>query len=372
MARIICVGDENQALYGFRGADSNAFRSIGEMLSQHGNVTKKELPINYRCDQLIIKNAQQWVPALRGNSNAKGTVETCLFSDAMERVNNNNTDISLPDGVEGAERTLPLKGKDEVSFAFLCRINLPLIITAYQLIGAGKRCCIIGRNQIGAPLKSIIHTICGKDSSETGFTNQISDVCDSDGDIIDKGLMSRLQDYRRIQSSKLATEGHEKKLDNLLQNIECIEVIAERVRDDQVSSVLFEIDNLFVEDRQPGVISLSTIHRSKGLEWDVVFILRPDLLPHPMAKPNPDGSWSSEQQQEQNASYVAGTRARNRLYYVENWPFGTNKTLNFRAFEPLNDNSEKNEEELVHNEIEEVYNQPIDVITEFTDDGEPF
>lgn len=356
-ARIICVGDKNQSLYRFRGADCHAFERIGEMLvSNGGKLVTKELPINYRSDEAIINHAQQWVPNLKGNSKALGTVGSMVFSEAMERANNDGLDISLPDGENGSNRSLT-----NVSFAFLCRINLPLVIAAYQLIAQGKRCCIIGRQQIGAPLKNIIESICGTDKNE-GYVNRISDKLDRDGDISEEGLMTRLGQYYRIQSAKLQGEGYEKKLEALKQNVECIEVIATRVKDDKVSSLLLEIDTLFVEDPSPGVISLSTIHRAKGLEWNVVFILRPDLLPHPAAKPNPDGTWSDEQQQEKNAQYVAATRAKNRLYYVANWPFGSSKSLSF-DFEP------------VHNQDQTEYNGTFDPLPQedkFYDEQDPF
>ena len=57
-------------------------------------------------------------------------------------------------------------------------------------------------------------------------------------------------------------------------------------------------------------ITMSTIHKSKGLEANRIFILRPDLLPHPMAKGN------NEMIQEDNLHYVAVTRAKQELWYV--------------------------------------------------------
>lgn len=59
-------------------------------------------------------------------------------------------------------------------------------------------------------------------------------------------------------------------------------------------------------------ITFMTIHRSKGLEADNVFILEPELLPHPMAR----SSW--ERQQENNLHYVAITRALKKLCYMVN------------------------------------------------------
>lgn len=378
MARIICVGDKWQSLYRFRGADSNAFTRIAEILSNHNNgLINHCLPINYRCDEEIIKHAQQWVPSLQGFSKSKGFVGEIPFGDSVKRANNDCKDIEIPDGIDGQLRSLPLSNKNEVSFAFLCRINLPLVITAYQLIGQGKKCCIIGRNQIGAPLKNIIELVCG-DKNKPGYVDKLDNICDSDGDVIKQGFLSKLQDYYRIQSSKLSLEGYEKKLEALQQNVECLEVIAERVKDNLVESLLQEIDNLFVEEPTPGVISLSTIHRAKGLEWDVVFILRPDLLPHPLAKPNPDGSWSEEQQQEQNAQYVAATRARHRLYYVNTWPFGKNKHLIVNSLpieEILNTEEQQEEISIEQEEISNTEEQNHTLNEEpksFVDDGEPF
>jgi ATP-dependent exoDNAse (exonuclease V) beta subunit len=86
---------------------------------------------------------------------------------------------------------------------------------------------------------------------------------------------------------------------------------------------LKQLDTLFVEDVSDPekTIVFSTVHRAKGLEWDTVRVIRPDLLPHPLAMPNEDGSWSDEQQQEENCCYIAATRARHDLGYVRDWPF---------------------------------------------------
>lgn len=371
--RVIVVGDPNQSLYRFRGADSQAFQRIEEMLGRNTrDLQVCDLPVNYRSDMAVIEHAKQWVPKLQGNSKAAGTVDELTFGEAMTRANNEGRDIALPDGIDNVARNL-----ETATFAFLCRINLPLIVTAYQLISQGKRVCIIGRNQIGLPLKRIIEEVCGSDSNDKFYTNRISNLTDRNGNLVEEGLLSRLANWYRVQEAKLEEEKYKNKLEQLQQNIECIEVIATKVKDDKVSSVLAEIDTLFTEEATPGVISLSTIHRAKGLEWDVVFILRPDLLPHPLAKANPDGSWSDEQQQEQNAQYVAATRAKKRLYYVENWPFGNtaNKTLNYES--PRSNMPEENEEYTYHVGQLQTYAPPSPVMEspkneEFIDDGQPF
>jgi DNA helicase-2/ATP-dependent DNA helicase PcrA len=330
MGRAIVVGDAKQSLYAFRGANSKAFERIKEMLARTGRpVAVRSLPVNFRCDHKIIENAQQWVPALQGFKKESGTVDGILFADAAVRANNHGTDIFLPDGLESQIRSLPIPGKEPVTFAFLCRINVPLVITAYHLIGLSKRVCIIGREQIGEPLKRLCTDLCGSRPFEDGYTDRISDLKDRDGRIVEEGLLSRLNNYLRVQTEKFREEEYKNKLEAIQQNTECLQVIAEKVMDDSVQSILKQIDTLFVDEPSPGIISLSTIHRSKGLEWDVVFILRPDLLPHPNA------TTAEDVQQEKNACYVAGTRPRHRLYYVADWPFGKSPGPVSCPFEPV-------------------------------------
>ena len=66
------------------------------------------------------------------------------------------------------------------------------------------------------------------------------------------------------------------------------------------------------EDGSPGdAATLSTIHQSKGLEFDNVFLigLEEDNLPHKRAKQSPE-----ELEEERRLCYVAGTRARKNLF----------------------------------------------------------
>ena len=66
---------------------------------------------------------------------------------------------------------------------------------------------------------------------------------------------------------------------------------------------------LIFSEKAEGVV-FSSIHRAKGLEAQRVYILHPELLPHPMAK----ADW--EKEQEKNIEYVAITRTLDQLIYV--------------------------------------------------------
>lgn len=70
-----------------------------------------------------------------------------------------------------------------------------------------------------------------------------------------------------------------------------------------------KLATLFSDD-VPDIV-FSTVHKAKGLESNMVWIINPSLMPHKMAK----ADW--EKQQEQNIMYVAYTRSKNIIYYVE-------------------------------------------------------
>jgi len=78
------------------------------------------------------------------------------------------------------------------------------------------------------------------------------------------------------------------------------------------SDIKKKIDEVF-SDSKVGVV-FASIHKAKGGEADDVYLLRPDLLPHPMAKPG----W--QMRQEDNIAFVAHTRSKQRFIYIGSTP----------------------------------------------------
>ena len=72
--------------------------------------------------------------------------------------------------------------------------------------------------------------------------------------------------------------------------------------------------NKYVSDKKPtpNDIVLSTIHGVKGMEADRVWLYKPSLIPHKLAETE------AELKEEDNLMYVAITRAKKELYFVEN------------------------------------------------------
>jgi ATP-dependent exoDNAse (exonuclease V) beta subunit len=57
-------------------------------------------------------------------------------------------------------------------------------------------------------------------------------------------------------------------------------------------------------------IILSSVHSCKGLEAETVYILRPELMPHPKA------TRPEDTEQENNIRYVALTRSKNKIVFA--------------------------------------------------------
>ena len=69
-----------------------------------------------------------------------------------------------------------------------------------------------------------------------------------------------------------------------------------------------------------GVVILTTAHRSKGFEFDRVFILNPGMFGGKVLKRDPeisDEAHASDNIQEENMKYVAYTRAIDQLHLMK-------------------------------------------------------
>ena len=260
--QFIGVGDPNQAIYGFRGADSNAFNSVIDRFEAQ----VLPLSICYRCARSIISEAQRIVPSIEAAPNAiEGKVET-IYEYKPEF----------------------FKADD---IAILCRNNAPLISMAYALLKRGIPAQVLGRD-IGTGLVALIDKM-----KATDFET----------------LNDRLDTFFTREIRKANKKG----LDNRVQQLEdqqaCIEAFIDNLPETSrtIAGLKRAISRLFSDEVETGVVTLSSIHKSKGKEWANVCILERDLMPSPYARKD----WMKEQ--EANLEYVAITRAMVNLYYIE-------------------------------------------------------
>ncbi len=254
--RIIAVGDRNQSLYGFRGADTEAIPRLIEML----HATVLPLSITYRCPLSHVTLAQALVPQIEARENApEGLVATILPKQVA----------------------LIARPGDMV----ICRTNAPLVPLAYQLIRQGTKAVVRGRD-IGKGLVQLI------DKFDANSIPQLS---------------VSTKEYLDRETLRLANAEKWEQLQQLQDRIETIHAVASEAF--SLLDLRSKLEKLFSDEVQ-GVV-FSSVHRAKGLQARRVFILRPDLLPHPLAKLG----WQLVQ--ELNAKYVALTRSESELFFVE-------------------------------------------------------
>lgn len=263
--RLIAVGDEHQAIYGFTGASADAL----DLIENDFMAEVLPLTVTYRCPASVVRHAQQWVPDIEARPDApEGEVR---FIDDAEF------------------RKLTPSPRD----AILCRNTKPLVQLAFGYLRANTACVIEGRD-VGAGLVSL----CRKWKS----AHSVAD------------LIEKLDEHLTRETERLLAQYKEAQLGALADKIETLVIIAETCGlDAPVQSVIDKINSLFkdTDGLAKQVLTLSTVHKAKGREWPTVYFYgRNALIPSPYAKQE----WQLEQ--EQNLAYVGVTRAQERLIEV--------------------------------------------------------
>lgn len=169
--------------------------------------------------------------------------------------------------------------------AILCRNTAPLVTTAFRLLRGGVPCNILGKN-IGTGLEKLTLSL---------SANSVPDLID------------KLDNYERAQRSKLLAKHKFTSVDALADRCECLRIIARAVT--TIDDLIKKIGELF-SAAPTNAITLATIHKAKGLEWNHVFLLNRELIPSQHAT----SDW--QLRQENNLLYVAVTRARETLTYI--------------------------------------------------------
>lgn len=263
-------------------------------------VEEYRLTVTRRCGKAIVAEAQVEVPEFEAHeSNGEGAVYRAQYDEAYQLYGHRFGDPTE----EGLPPMLVLNGKPiplppgEIDMV-LCRTNAPLVAVAFAMLREGRRCNIKGRD-LGEGLKRLVKKSKAKNVSE---------------------FLDWLDKFQQTENERLAKrrQPDPEAAVTLADKCECLRMFAEGAI--ELAEMYAAIDKVFAlrkpsdkhgpEPKPEGTL-LSSIHRAKGLEAKRVFLLRPDLLPHPMAK----SEWAKGQ--EKNLSYVAKTRAIETLVYVD-------------------------------------------------------
>jgi superfamily I DNA/RNA helicase len=218
-ARLIAVGDDRQAIYGFRGAGS----SVIDDITDRYNAKVLPLSITYRCPKLVVDIAQEIVPDY-------------IAAD------------TAPDGiVNNIEHSYCATATRPGDFV-LSRKNAPLMSMALAILSRGVPAVIAGRD-IGNSL-----AVLAEKSKKRTVTE----------------LMAWLDSYQEKEQKRLLPD-RESAFDTVCDKIECLKTLCEG--EDKVAAVIDKIEQIFKDTDSSKHVICSSVHKAKGLEREHVFVL---------------------------------------------------------------------------------------------------
>ncbi|CAK0769509.1 DNA helicase II / ATP-dependent DNA helicase PcrA [Gammaproteobacteria bacterium] len=301
-SNLCVIGDPNQAIYGFRGADVTIFHRFAD---DWPGARVVRLARNYRCGRLIVEAASQIIadaaiPAVLADPQriihhdaASERAEAEFIVTSIENLLGGHSFFSLDSG-RGGSRASDLALSD---FAVLARTD-----TIFESLAEAL-------NRSGLPFQRRSHA----PINANPMVSALLDALHLNKVLPDRPLVAQIQDI----AEDLARAAEPARAIALRQAAGLLAPLAARYSDDYARlraelALLTEADTW---DPRAERISLLTLHAAKGLEFRVVFILgcEDGLLPLRW------GSMESEEEktvleEERRLFYVGVTRARERLF----------------------------------------------------------
>jgi len=270
--RLFFAGDPYQAIYLFRGAGVGMTDRIeSDLEDTERGVSRMPLNYCYRCPTKVVDAVRAGGRVMHIEAAPGAKPGEILYYQETEKW----TDEVQPGAM------------------ILCRTNAPLAITYYRLLREKIPATIRGRGDDGIHKKLVT----------------LVERCES------YNLAKTVERARKVSERRVATLWAARRYNEAVSAGDLFRTLS--VMASEASSTLDlrrQIECMFAPDKN-GVerekVTLSTIHKAKGLEAPDVFVIRPDLLPLMCYAKTPH-----DIEQEKNLEYVCFTRTMERLIFV--------------------------------------------------------
>jgi len=292
---ICVVGDPRQTIYSFKGSEPALLNNFG---ARFPNCVTVELVRNYRSSPQIVA----WANRLMHQKSASGGAKSILISKQTQGPQ--PTIISLEsESAEHnviAEKVQALISNTKTSnrqIAVLLRINSSISIFRQSLKKLG-----IATKSPGDTFWEDVLPVIKELQTSTGNENGI--------EILHKVLENQGWKLDFIEGERFDPQKQQK-----LDNAEALIALAETLLPEEILTPL-SLAKCFAkmredskDDHDHDAVTVTTIHKAKGMEWDAVLIPRfvDGVIPISFAK------LPAEIDEERRLAYVAITRARKYL-----------------------------------------------------------
>jgi len=277
-AKVYGVGDEAQSIYGFNGANHASLSELTEILEAE----RFPLSVCFRCPKRHVAFASPYTNDIQPAPGAReGTLDDVNTDEFIKMV----------------------KAGDMV----LCRTNAPLVQVCYRLARYGKPAFIAGKDVARAIIGYAAEAITwdGRQSN----TENLDDSATLGDTFIPQVVAHTAREKKKVQDHADRTgDDPANDLVALDDKLEALRMIVKEGLPVYVKDLKDQIKDLFKASKKS--ITLMTVHAAKGAEADTVYLIAPELMPHPSAKT------AQAIRSEEATIFVSRTRARKELYLV--------------------------------------------------------
>lgn len=214
---VVCVGDPNQRIYEWRGALTNAFSTMQNTLE---DVKILPVTVNFRSKKSIIEKAETICPVGMSGTNPEPGVVTAVKGDAFKQLTES---ANLSD------------------CAILCRYNKECFQWQLDLAKEGTPVFVIG----GGSFWRTPHVKLAMDARKRNMS--LSELTET-------------KEWKKFMAAP--------RFEDNPDAVEEVESDAEFVLNSSSADLLVLQKNL----QNPNGITIATIHKTKGMEWDRVLI----------------------------------------------------------------------------------------------------
>jgi DNA helicase II / ATP-dependent DNA helicase PcrA len=331
--KIFAVGDPDQSIYGFTGANPKYLQE----LSEHKNVKSVQLELNYRCGQNIIDGSEIILsPSTpRNYKSSRGEVDLGEINFIQKSGGLEDQSITIVEDIIPKIMAVGYEPKN-IAILYLDKNDANILIQAlndYEIKYAGERDKRYPRTPITRWIEELAQWSCGMRGKEGVRFKDLSNywiklLNDTGKQISEKNYLIYLKFFfttiSTLQKPEMKIIDWLSELENKLGLINILTLLEDNPYEKESFLCMFSacgndqpLKDFTVADLagcgpNANRITLTTLHSSKGLQFDIVIIpgLEEGRLP----------SWGVQSETAMNEArrtfYVGFTRARYQVYLL--------------------------------------------------------